>query len=214
MRKQFFFLALIIAGILSFQSAGCGPKPSGTVSMERIDIRSDPHQEDLSGAEIISLERKGYEITITPLAGYELEGIVLSRKNYGEGWNSTVSPCDLAIAWDRLVVTGLFKQIEWSQSGRWYYWRYTEEFPFDNGFIVRYSSNTHIIPANDNIRSAVRNVSAGDTVALTGFLVNVAAGREQNSFWWNSSLSRNDTGDGSCEIMYLTGIRYCGMSYE
>jgi len=215
--KKGVIMRLMIIGLTSFlllSLFGCGPKPIGTVSFEKIDIRSEPEQERILDAPPIEIQAQGYDIKIIPKAKYDLQGIVLGRKNYNAGWNSIISPCDLAIAWDKMVITGMYKQIEWSQSSRWYYWRYDEEFPFDNAFIARYSANTHIIPANTNIKSAVLNIARGDTVELIGYLAFVTADKKENNFWWNSSLSRNDTGDGSCEIMYVTGIRHGGMFYK
>lgn len=205
---------ILETSLLLLSLFGCGPKPSGTVSFDKINIRSDPVQEHMSDMSPVEIQAQGYNIKITPKVRYALKGIVLSRKNYSSDWNSIISPCDLAIAWDKMTVTGLYKQIKWSQSNRWYYWRYDEEFPFDNAFIARYSANTHIIPANKNIKAIALNIERGDTVELIGYLAYVTADKKGNNFWWNSSLSRSDNGDGSCEIMYVTGIRRRGMFYE
>ena len=32
--------------------------------------------------------------------------------------------------------------------------------------------------------------------------------------WWNTSLSRTDSGDGSCELIYLTKARIGNRIYE
>jgi len=194
--------------------ASCVPRPEGTVDSEAIDIKGDPVQLPLENQEPIKISAKGYDMTLQPKAEYVLKGLVLSRKNYGSGWNATISPCDLAVAWGKMTTTGLYKKVRWSQSNRWYYWRYDEEFPFDNTFIARYSANVHAIPANDNLRAALLHVSPGDTVEAYGWLVYVDAVKDQNNFWWNSSLSREDAGDGSCEVMYIEEIKYRGMLYE
>ena len=49
---------------------------------------------------------------------------------------------------------------------------------------------------------------------LTGFLVAVHGAKGGQSWDWNSSLSREDRGDGSCEIMYLTRLKTEGRVYE
>ncbi len=38
---------------------------------------------------------------------------------------------------------------------------------------------------------------------MSGYLVDV---RGPNGFRWNTSLSRNDTGDGACEIMWIESL--------
>ncbi len=70
------------------------------------------------------------------------------------------------------------------------------------------------IPANQNIRAALLHISSGDTIEAYGFLVYVDAVKGESNFWWNSSLSREDAGDGSCEVMYITEIKYRGMRYK
>jgi hypothetical protein len=162
----------------------------------------------------ISIQASGYDIDISPVAEYCLSALVLGRRNYGSGWNAAISPCDLAVAWGKMVLTGLHRRVSWSQSGRWYYWRYREDFPFDNAFIARYTANVHAIPANDNLRSALLRIGTGDTIALSGYLVKVNATKGSSHHWWNSSLSRNDTGDGSCEVMYITEIKHRGLLYR
>jgi hypothetical protein len=56
-------------------------------------------------------------------------------------------------------------------------------------------------------------VRKGESIDLSGYLVNVKQA-EGEEFTWNSSLSREDEGGGSCEVFYVTEIRYKGMSYK
>jgi hypothetical protein len=205
-------ILMIIFSLTLLQS--CGTPPEGIVDSETIDIRNDPVQLPLDDQEPIKISANDYDITIKPRAEYFLKGLVLGRKNYSSDWNSTIAPCDLAVAWGKMTTTGLYKKVRWSQGNRWYYWRYDEEFPFDNAFIARYSANTHAIPANRNIRAALRNISAGDTIDASGYLVYVDAVKGESNFWWNSSLSREDAGDGSCEVMYIDEIKFRGMIYR
>jgi len=60
-----------------------------------------------------------------------------------------------------------------------------------------------MIPANDWVRKKLKKIRRGDIVQLRGQLVDV----DGDSGWrWRTSLSRNDTGGGSCEIVYLQDI--------
>jgi len=208
------FVSGLLFGFSLLAAVSCAPKAEGITDAEPIDIREDPLQRPLPPGDPICLNAGGYTITIRPQAEYRLRGIVLGRKNYGSDWNSAVSPCDLAVAWGKMTVTGLYLKVDWSQSGRWYYWRYDDEFPFDNAFIARYSANTHAIPANQNVRAALLGIEAGDTVCADGFLVYVYASKGTDNYWWNSSLSREDAGDGSCEVMYINELRYRGKIYR
>lgn len=206
---------LFLSGLfLVLAMSSCAPRPEGTVDSETIDIKGDPVQLQLEDQEPIKILVNGYDITLKPKAEYILKGLVLGRKNYSSDWNSAISPCDLAVAWGKMTTTGLYKKVKWSQGNRWYYWRYDEEFPFDNAFIARYSANIHAIPANQNIRAALLRISSGDTVEAYGFLVYVDAAKGESNFWWNSSLSREDAGDGSCEVMYIDEIKFRGIIYR
>lgn len=61
----------------------------------------------------------------------------------------------------------------------------------------------HVVPANANLRRAVLGVDPDDVIELRRFLVNIQAPSGES---WNSSVSRTDTGDQSCEIMYVTEL--------
>jgi hypothetical protein len=58
-----------------------------------------------------------------------------------------------------------------------------------------------LIPANDDVRRTLAKVEKGSVVRLAGSLVNV----EHPDGWrWRSSTSRDDTGGGSCELLWVT----------
>ncbi len=201
-------LLLILALIV-----GCGPTLTG-LDDKPIDVYQDPVQENIADPYPIHFEKGGYDWVITPVASYEVQGLVLSRKNYRSGWNSKLSPCDVAMAWGKLVEGDLYKRLSWSQSGRWYWWEYGSDFNQGNAFVSRYSSNTHVIPATPNLARAAKSLGRGDIAVLRGDLVKVDGSKGGNTVWWNSSTSRADKGDGSCEVLYLKYIRIDGKVYE
>ena len=67
--------------------------------------------------------------------------------------------------------------------------------------ITRSATNAHLIPADDAIRAALFSMSPGSVVEIRGLLVNAKA---EDGFYWNSSLSRTDSGAGACELIYVT----------
>jgi hypothetical protein len=173
---------------------GCSPHRTGT-SDEIIDIASEPRQETIAKPEVIRFSRRGWDWTITPLAKYALAGVVLGRENYYLGWNASLSPCDVAMAWGELVSDHLDRRIKVWQDNRWYFWRLKSGFGHDNAFVARYSSNTHIVPANDNLARAARSLVAGDVAELSGELVRIDGRQGSSTVYWVSSLSRDDRGD-------------------
>jgi hypothetical protein len=196
--------------------AACSAKPSG-FDDTAIDTSADPEQGPPDGLMPFRLDRGGYEFTLTPLATYTARGVVLGEEGYSSGWNSLLAPCDVALAWGSLLEGDLYREISWSQSGRWYWWEWEDgasEKVKDERFVARWSANTHIIPADDNLRRAAKGLRSGTPVELSGYLVKVDVKKGDFTCWWTSSTSRQDTGDGSCEVLYLMRLKADGKIYE
>ena len=155
----------------------------------------EPLQTKLDAAAPI---KKG-EFDIHPLAEFQLQARVLGREDYYLGRESDLSPIDLALGWGPMSDSAVLENIDISQSGRFYFWR-ANKFPIPHAEISRHSANMHMIPADAAVADRLKDVREGDVVALRGFLVRV----ESNDNWrWNSSLSRDDTGNGACELVWV-----------
>lgn len=204
---------LWVSIVLGSLGSGCGPKATATDSTP-IPTSEDPIQEPPTDKAPLRLSKGGWECTLTPLATYTLRGVVLHRENYSSGWNGALSPCDVAMAWGPLVAGQLWRKVSWSQTSRWYFWEYDSDFPYDETFVARYSCNAHILPANKNLARAARGLGSGDTAELVGELVSVDAKRGLETASWSSSTTRQDTGDGSCEVLYLRRLKVDGKVYE
>ncbi len=199
--------------IISLIACAPAPVPSSEDNTP-IDIINDPEIEFLSPAETLKMTINNIDFTIKLKATYKIGAIVLSKKGYSHTWQGKMAPFDLALVWGELLQEELYKKIKWWQEARWYHWRYDNNFPKDNSFIARYSSNNHIIPANDNILNVLKCIKKGDTLELSGFLVDIIGKKDGNSYWWYSSITTNDTGDGSCEVFYIKKIRLKGKVYQ
>ena len=64
------------------------------------------------------------------------------------------------------------------------------------------------------LSKAVKGLKEGDAVELAGHLVDVAATKKTQNYWWNSSMTTEDRGDGACEIIYLTHLKVHGKIYQ
>jgi len=194
--------------------SGCErPTPTG-VDFDKIDTSQDPIQKPCAPDEPIIKEFKSGRFTIVPLAEYDISGVVVGTETYSSGWDGQVSPVDLAIVWGKLTEPEIGRYITYSQGSRWYHYQWREGCPVDNFYIISHSSNNHIIPANENICRAVRAIRRKDRVVLKGFLVNLRGTAHGQTVTWNTSLSRTDTGNGSCELIYVSYVRIETKVYE
>ena len=158
-----------------------------------------PKQVNVRGLASVTMD--GYELT--PRAEFEIRARVLARKDYNWGTEADLSPVDLALGWGVMSDQAVLDRIEISQGSRWYYTRYELPAPISDKEIIQNSGNMHMVPAQNRIRKKLQDVRVGDIVRLRGRLVDI----DHPSGWhWRTSLSRDDTGSGSCEIVYLEDI--------
>lgn len=138
------------------------------------------------------------DFAIVPLASFNITAKVLSKKRYFWDQESKLSPVDLALGWGRMSDESILESIDIHQSRRWYRWT-CRKLPIAKREIELSSANMHIIPASSEIKEKLGSVREGQIVTIEGFLVQVLG---KKGWQWSSSLSRNDTGNGACEIIY------------
>ncbi len=141
--------------------------------------------------------------TLVPLAGFSLDARVLSRRDYARGREADWSPTDLALGWDGMARDDVLARLDIGQSGRWYHYRWRDDPPLPPGEIARSSANMHMVPATAEVARALSAVRAGQRVRIDGWLVEVQA---DDGWRWRSSTSREDSGAGACELVYVCGI--------
>ena len=166
-----------------------------TILGKGVFAKEEPIQENIKGKEMLFFKDYG----IQKVAKYTIKAKVLSRKTY----DSELAPIDFALGWGNMSDENILKDIEIWQSGRWYRYKY-EHTSLSLGEIIRSSANTHIIPATDKIKKVALSIKKGEIIQLKGYLVRVTG---KKGFYWNSSTTRNDTGNGGCEIMYVEDIK-------
>lgn len=151
-----------------------------------------PQQTNLTG------EKKWTEgeYTIEALAEYKIKARVLSRNNYSSGKESDLSPLDLALGWGPMSDQSVIDKIDVSQRNRWYHWQ-ADVLPIPKKEISLNSANVHIIPKDETIENKFDKVYKGSLIEMKGYLVKVTA---PGGWRWVSSLRRDDTGGGSCEL--------------
>lgn len=145
-------------------------------------------------------EAKGY--TFVARARYELTVRVLRKENYHLDGGASLAPVDLGVGWGPMSDSTLVDQLEFSQMGRFLYWKPRDwrTFPLNARDVVAHAAQIHAVPADDAIEARLRRLRPGQVVQLSGYLVDV---RGRDGFTWTTSLRRDDTGDGACEIMWI-----------
>ena len=95
------------------------------------------------------------------------------------------------------------RAIDISQSNRFYYWRASADSALARDSIITHSANTHVIPQNALVARQLSRLRPGQVVTLSGELVD---GARDDGRWIKTSLVRNDTGAGACEVMLVSDV--------
>ena len=160
----------------------------------------NPFQQNVTNIE--PFEYKTFKII--PLAKFSAEARVLSRKRYYFGRAARLVPVDMALGWGPMSDESILKSIKISQSNRFYFW-FVKKFPIPKQEITTHSSNMHLIPANSDIRSKIKKARKGSLVKFSGYLVKATCDDGWN---WNSSLRRDDAGNGACELVWVEELEF------
>ncbi len=162
-------------------------------------VDSEPLQTD--PANRTPIRHGDYELT--PLADYAIEARVLSRQDYSFDGGSALAPTDLAVGWKRMSDNDVIAKLELSQSARYFTYRWKDASPMPADEIVRSAANMHMIPADATAARALAQVRIGEIVTMHGQLVQA---KRRDGWSWTSSLRRDDSGGGACELMLVDSI--------
>ena len=139
---------------------------------------------------------------ITPLAEFRIKAFVLSTNSFSFGSGSDLSPMDLALGWGEMSNQSIIDALDIDQSNRWYHWK-AKVLVIPAREINTHSANMHIIPANEEVENKLDELYKGCIIEMKGFLVSV---KGKDGFHWKSSLRRDDTGGGACELVWANEI--------
>ncbi|MCG3119731.1 MAG: hypothetical protein ALAOOOJD_02242 [bacterium] len=145
-------------------------------------------------------EKAGYQITA--LARFRLSARILHRERYWLDRGAELAPIDLALGWGPMSDQRILAQLDISQNGRRYFW-WASSLPLAAAEINAHAANMHMIPANTEIDGLLKGLRRGQIITLRGYLVAVKA---EAGWSWRSSLSRTDSGDGACEVVWVESL--------
>ena len=192
MLKRIFFITFIAGWALFFWAHRPIEHPPGVLApMVPGQVRADGLEQ---------VEVKGN--TLTFLADFVVEARVLGVKRYWFDRGARIAPYDLALGWGPMSDSEVLDQMEIKQAGRFFMWS-VQQFPIPADEITVHASNMHIIPADAAVMARLRAIRRGHVITMRGHLVSVLS---SDGGVWLSSLTRSDSGNGACEVVYAEEI--------
>jgi hypothetical protein len=149
--------------------------------------------------------------TITPKYEYDLYGLIVT---YHESrsfldithkrWGDTINVKDLCVVWGANTAGNIYKKIKFSSAD------FTCSFlTWDSDTWRRFDkfrvSNNHLITADPRIAKAILGALVGDQVRVKGYLSEYS--NAANGFHRGTSTTREDTGNGACETIFVTDFQ-------
>jgi len=159
----------------------------------------DPEQTDVGKKAVTTLGR--WRLTLQ--ARYDITARILSREDYHVDRLSDLIPEDLALGWGPMSDNRVLRTLEITQGARFYSWVPKQALPISRRAVIEHSANTHVIPADVDVRRELKRLRVGQVVHLTGFLVNAV---RDDGVYINTSLTRSDSGPGSCEVVLVERV--------
>ncbi len=150
----------------------------------------------------IDREWSAYGHRIIPLEKFDFDARVLRAEHYSMDREAQLAPVDLALGWGPMADPSVADKVSVSQSSRYYYWR-VSEFPIPRREIEVNSANMHMVPANAEVERTLKSIRPGQHVTFSGYLIEA---RAPDGWRWKSSLTREDTGPGACELVWVERI--------
>lgn len=190
--KTLFCIAVVAYGAYHTWHKRAVSYPPGVIAP------AEPLQTSVENHSVFS--KNGYKIE--PLADFKIEARLLATEHYHLGKFADLIPVDLALGWGRMSDESILKDIEISQSNRFYFW-HVDNFMMPREEIETHSANMHMIPSSDAIEKTLNNVRVGQIISIKGYLVEATSAEGVH---WRSSLTRNDTGAGACETIFVKSV--------
>lgn len=207
--KLLFVFLLITLGVTFFTR-------NNYRAVEKIhpDLLKDPIQTELNDPQILTFRQEDYEYELTPLYAYEINAFVVHKMDYtlfSIYKRDSVFPLDLCLLWGENVQNRVYqsKNLKFGQDMRFCSYRYSHNLQFNGAQF----SNSHLVVQDEIMEKQLKQISRGDQVKIQGKLVNIKAQNlgdpgefDPGYFELKSSISREDTGQGACEIILLENI--------
>lgn len=152
---------------------------------------------------------KGQSITVTPVADYTISGVIVSHNDPKDWWrfdlvhdDRSLDTRDICLVWGSNLKHDDYRRAHFHSDDWMCNWQYGSDVHYlmDNEI-----SNNHLITDSDAIRDIINHLQIGDQITIRGMLANYSEERWDGQFR-TTSLTREDTGNGACEIIFVRDI--------
>lgn len=153
----------------------------------------------------------GVTYTIKPVADYEIWGLVVSNHDTSTWWNwihkatnDHLNVVDLCVVFAENVTTGGYQGLDYS-SGQFVCYVQTRSTEKWQRFSMRALANNHLLADRPSLVAKLRDVRIGDQVRIRGVLAEYSHNHGL-AFTRGTSVTRDDTGNGACETIYVQEV--------
>lgn len=169
-------------------------------------LRSEPAQEAITMPPF-SVEKNGYAYRVVPLYDFSFSGLVVTYHHSSSWidsshreWKDVLNIADISVIWGANVSSDDYRRVRFSHGD----WTGYFACPYGVTFDPRCFANIHIVTADPALEERVLRLRPGDQVHMQGYLVNYT--HDTDTFYRNTSITRDDTGNGACEILYVKNM--------
>lgn len=174
------------------------------------ELRNEPLQQATRSAPFDATVG-GVTYSVKPVADYEIWGLVVSRHDTGTWWNwihkathDHLNVVDLCVVFAENAATGGYEGLDYS-SGQFVCYVQTRSSEKWSRFSMRALSNNHLLADRPAVAAKLRSVRVGDQVRIRGLLAEYSH-HHGMAFRRGTSVTRDDTGNGACETVYVQDV--------
>jgi hypothetical protein len=157
---------------------------------------------------VFSYAGKSYRII--PKAEYTITGLVVSHNNihsFADIYHdhTSVDIKDLCLLWGDNAKSDVYQHAKFSNGSFTCYFNFKDYAKYQQ-FKLDQISNNHMLAQSERLRDLIRSARVGDQIVMSGHLIDYHHEKDR-SFLRTTSMRREDTGNGACEVFMAESVR-------
>lgn len=218
MRSVFFagiMIAIIAVFPLLFNERGDFRLTAEPTTLDLMDdtggmlVDRVPREVPLESGDGLTLRRG--DIRITGISRIDLEGIVLSRRDYTVDWRADVSSIDVVVGWKSMSDPAIVNDIAVSQAGRSYNLRPVSDTATSKAVLLFESANLSLFSTRKDVAAELAKTRPGDIIRVEGYVVDT---KMSDGRVWESSEVMFDGSASTSRIVLVEDFDIWNMSME